>query len=167
MRESSFNENESEQSFIVFKCSSTRSSNHKTGFHCSYAFLAISKLHLPRFHNFYLYGTVSDTARRLCSLQRIRHPLQPFPTRPPFNNGLLSYLSQREKWVSLRTVPFHFKNLKYDQQPLEVLKLFQIPNESSLEAEEVAAELAVLKLASSSRLSKSVDLPVMMIGGRY
>ena len=26
--------------------------------------------------NIYLYGTVSDTARRLCSLQRIRHTLQ-------------------------------------------------------------------------------------------
>ena len=26
-------------------------------------------------------------------MQRTRHPLQPFPIRPPFNNGLLSYLS--------------------------------------------------------------------------
>ena len=66
-----------------------------------------NRIHLPRFYNIYLYGTVSDTARRLCSLQRTRHPLQPFPIRPPFNNGLLSYLSQHEKWVSVRMVPFY------------------------------------------------------------
>ena len=51
-----------------------------------YSFYHDGRVFIHKF-NIYLYGTDSDTARRLCSLQRIRNPLQLSPTRPPSNAG--------------------------------------------------------------------------------
>ena len=68
---------------------------------------ALNSLFLNQITQLIQYVLISDTARRLFSLQRIRHPLT-FPTRPPVNNGLLSYLSQHETWVSVRS-PFSWR----------------------------------------------------------
>ena len=50
---------------------------------------------------------------------------KPFSTRPPSNNGLLSYLSQHEKCVSVHTVLFYYYEEK-DMSAVQMHRSFSV-----------------------------------------